>query len=78
MRYVTNHKILLKNFPFKRLKGKGETIPVIGHGGPYVCEMLNIPHFSDNQLIDGCEVVSLMCRLPFTPRKIPGTHLLRG
>jgi hypothetical protein len=28
----------------------------------------------DNQLTDGSEVVSLMCQLPFTPRRIPGAH----
>jgi hypothetical protein len=32
------------------------------------------PHFLDNRLTDGGEVVSLMRRPPFTPRKIPGTH----
>jgi hypothetical protein len=31
--------------------------------------MPRLPHFLDNQLIDG-----LTCRPPLTPRKIPGTH----
>jgi hypothetical protein len=29
--------------------------------------------YIDNQLTDGGDVVSLTRRLPFTPRKIPGT-----
>jgi hypothetical protein len=33
-----------------------------------------MPHFLDNRLTDGGEVVSPMRRRPFTPRKIPGTH----
>jgi hypothetical protein len=36
--------------------------------------MLSLPHFLDNQLTDGGQIVSLMHRPPFTPRKIPGTH----
>jgi hypothetical protein len=38
-------------------------------------EMSRLPHFLDNRLTDGGEVVSLTRQLPFTPRKIPGTHL---
>jgi hypothetical protein len=30
--------------------------------------------FLDNRLTDSGEVVSLMSRPPFTPRKIPGIH----
>jgi hypothetical protein len=36
-------------------------------------EISKLPHFLDNQLTDGGEVVSLMYQLPFTLRKIPGT-----
>jgi hypothetical protein len=36
--------------------------------------MLRLPHFLDNRLTDGGEVVNLKCRPPFTPRKIPGTR----
>jgi hypothetical protein len=36
-----------------------EAIPVTGHGGPYSCEKSRLPHFLDNQLIDGGQVVSL-------------------
>jgi hypothetical protein len=53
---------------------KGKAIPVTGHGAPQSCEMSRIPHFPDNQLTDGSEVVSLTRRPPFTPRKIPGTQ----
>jgi hypothetical protein len=55
---------------------KGKAIPVTGRGGPKGCETSRLPHFPDNRLIDGGEVVSLTGRPPFTPRKIPGTHLL--
>jgi hypothetical protein len=34
-----------------------------------------IPYLLDNRLTDGGEVVSLRRRPPFTPKKIPGTHL---
>jgi hypothetical protein len=49
-------------------------IPVTGRGGPWGCEMLRFPHFLDNRLINGGEVVSLTRRPPFTPRNVPGTH----
>jgi hypothetical protein len=52
----------------------GKAIPVTGREGPYSCETSRLSHFLDNQLTDGGEVVSLTCRPPFTPRKIPGTH----
>jgi hypothetical protein len=55
-------------------EGGSKAIPVTGPGGPKGCEMSKSQHFLDNQLTDGDEVVSLMCRPPFTPRKIPGTH----
>jgi hypothetical protein len=34
-------------------------MPVTGLGGPYVCETSRLPHFLDNRLIDGGEVISL-------------------
>jgi hypothetical protein len=37
--------------------------------------MSRLPHFLDNQLTDGDETVSLTHCLPFTSRKIRGTHL---
>jgi hypothetical protein len=55
---------------------KIKTIPVTGHGGPSGCERSELPHFLDNRLTDGGEIMSLMRRLPLppTPGKIPGTH----
>jgi hypothetical protein len=38
------------------------------------CETSRLPHFLDNRLTDGVEVVRLTRRPPFTPRKISGTH----
>jgi hypothetical protein len=40
-------------------KRNGKAIPVTGRGGPYGCETSRIPHFLDNRLTDGAEVVSL-------------------
>jgi hypothetical protein len=37
-------------------------------------ETSRLPHFLDNRLTDGGEVVSLTYRLVFTSRKVPGTH----
>jgi hypothetical protein len=45
-----------------------------GRGGPQGCETSRFPHFLDNRLTDGGEIVNLMRRSPFTPTKIPGTH----
>jgi hypothetical protein len=53
---------------------KDKAIPVRDRGGPYGCETSRLPHFLDNRFTDGGEVVSLMHRPPFTPRKTPGTH----
>jgi hypothetical protein len=35
-----------------------KAIPVAGHEGPYGCRTSRLPHFLDNQLTDGGEVVS--------------------
>jgi hypothetical protein len=59
----------------KDIKVKGKSVPVTGRGGPQGCETSKLPHFLDNRLTDGGEVVSLTRRPPFIPRKIPGTHL---
>jgi hypothetical protein len=48
---------------------KDKAIPVTGRGGPYVCETSRLPHFLDNRLIDGGEVVSLKRRPLFTPQE---------
>jgi hypothetical protein len=50
-----------------------KSISVRGHGGPQGCETSRMPHFLDNRLRDGGEVVNLTRRLPFTPRKIPSS-----
>jgi hypothetical protein len=52
----------------------GQTIPVIGRGGPWICETSRIPHSVDNRLTDGGQVVSLMRQPLFAPKTIPGTH----
>jgi hypothetical protein len=54
---------------------KCKAIPVTGRGGPYGCETSMLPHFLDNRLKDGGEIVSLTRRPLFVAhRKIPGTH----
>jgi hypothetical protein len=49
-------------------------IRVTGRGGPLGSETSRLPHFLDNRLTGGGEVVSLTHRPPFTSTKIPGTH----
>jgi hypothetical protein len=51
-----------------------KSVPVTGHGSPYGWEMSRLPHFLDNRLGDGGEVVSLTHRLSFTPQEDPGNH----
>jgi hypothetical protein len=68
--------LCVENLPSRlRHIKEGKAIPVTYPGGPLGCEMSRIPHFLDNRLTDGGEVVSLTRRPLFTPRKIPGTHL---
>jgi hypothetical protein len=43
-------------------KKQGKIIPVPGLGGPYSCETSRFPHFLDNRLTGGGEVVSLTRR----------------
>jgi hypothetical protein len=38
---------------------KGKAIPVTGREGPQNCYTSRLPHFLDNRLTDGGEVVSL-------------------
>jgi hypothetical protein len=40
-------------------KGKGKATLVTGREGPYGCETSRLPHFLNNRLTDGGEVVSL-------------------
>jgi hypothetical protein len=46
---------------YHTVKKKVKAVPVTGHGGPQGFEMLRLPHFLDNRLTDGGEVVSLTC-----------------
>jgi hypothetical protein len=55
--------------PHIRTVIKSKVIPVTGHGGPLGCEMLRFPHFLDNRLTDGGEVVSITRRPSFSPQK---------
>jgi hypothetical protein len=48
---------------------KGVDIPVTGHEGPLGCETSRIPHFLDNRLTDGDEVVRPKRLPPFTPQE---------
>jgi hypothetical protein len=51
-----------------------KAIPVTGREDPKGCETSRLPHFIDNRLTDGGEVVSHTRRPLFTPTKIPGTN----
>jgi hypothetical protein len=44
---------------------------------PQGCKMSRFPHFLDNRLTDGGEILSFMWQPPFNPRNIPGTHFCR-
>jgi hypothetical protein len=48
---------------------KSKTLRVTGCGGPWGSEMLRIPHYLENRLTDGSEVVSLTRRPHSTPQK---------
>jgi hypothetical protein len=48
---------------------KIKTVHVAGRGGSLGFVTLRLPHFLDNRLTDGGEVVSLTLRLPFTPQE---------
>jgi hypothetical protein len=69
-----NSKDMLSSSKLKKNILKGNAIPVTGHEGPQGCETSKLPHFLDNRLTDGGEVVSITRRPFFTPRKIPDTH----
>jgi hypothetical protein len=47
--------------------GGSKAIPVRDRGGLSSCETSRLPHFVDNRLTDGGEVISLTRRPPFTP-----------
>jgi hypothetical protein len=58
------------------LKGKG--IPITGHEDPWGCETSRLPHFLDNWLIDGSEVVILTHWPPITPHEDSRYSFVRG
>jgi hypothetical protein len=49
-------------------KQKGKAILVTGRGGQYGWETSRFPHFLNNRLTDGGEVVNLTRQPPFTPQ----------
>jgi hypothetical protein len=53
---------------------KRKATPVTGRGRLYGCETSRFPHFLDNQLTDGGEVVSLTRRPPLSARRVPAAH----
>jgi hypothetical protein len=69
---MTRHQNAGKNY---NIKVKGKAIPVTGREGPEGFETSRLPQSIDNRLTDGDESVSPTRRPPFTPRKIPDTHL---
>jgi hypothetical protein len=46
----------------------------MGPGDIGGCETMRLPHFLDNELIDGNKVVILMSSLLFSPRKVPSAN----
>jgi hypothetical protein len=46
-----------------------KAIPITGREGPLGCEMSRLPHFVDNRLKYGGEIVSLTHRQLFTPQE---------
>jgi hypothetical protein len=48
------------------MRKEDKYMPVIDCGGPWDFETSRLPHFVENRLKDGCEVVSLTRWLPFT------------
>jgi hypothetical protein len=50
---------------------KGTALPATGYEGPQGCQTSSLPRFLSNHLKVCGMVVSLMCQLPFTSRKIP-------
>jgi hypothetical protein len=60
-------------------KIKGNAIPLTGHEGALYCETSRLPHFLDNRLTDGGEIVCLTLRPPFTSQEDSWySFLLRG
>jgi hypothetical protein len=51
------------------LEQKGKAIPETGRGGPQGSETSRLPHFLENRLKDGGEIVSLTRSQPFLPQE---------
>jgi hypothetical protein len=65
----TASHLFLPPVPHVLGKAKVKAIPVTGRGGAWSCEKSRLPHFLDNRLTDGGEVVSLRRRPPFAPQE---------
>jgi hypothetical protein len=50
-------------------KNCSKKVKVPGREDPYGCETLRLPHYLDNRLTDGGNVVSFTRRQLFTPQK---------
>jgi hypothetical protein len=61
---------------------KGKAIPVTEGGSPWVCEKSRLPHFLDNRLRNGFEIVSLTHRqaafYPLKPQEYSCYSFLLG
>jgi hypothetical protein len=75
--YITNdqNKRWMLNICY--IKGE-KAIPIRGRGGPQACETSRLPHFLDNRLTDGGEIVSLTRRPPFTAGRFLVLISVRG
>jgi hypothetical protein len=62
-----HHDASSKMFFYPDMNNKETAMPITGRECPENCETSRLQHFLDNWLIDDGEVVSLICRLPFTP-----------
>jgi hypothetical protein len=64
--------------PYIKGKVKGKAIPVTGREDPEGCETSRFPHFLDNRLTDGGEVISPTRRPPFSPQEDSWYSFVRG
>jgi hypothetical protein len=74
---INEIKNIYKILPMMAVSGRNmeaKAVPLTGREGPYGRETLRLQHFLYIQLQDGGDIVSLTRLLPFTVRKIPGTH----
>jgi hypothetical protein len=76
LRTTNRSDTVIRIFATENVK-KGKTLPVTGHGGPQSCETSRLPHFLDNQLTDGSEVVR-RAGSPLTPGRFLVLISVRG